>query len=369
MTSPTNWKRETRLTHLDELVPNSDADVTPPITVSTTFKVVEGSTNTYSYSRTTQPNRSKCEKIIGDLEGGHAVMYSSGVAAVFSIFAYVSPKRVLIGKGGYFICQLIVDKFTKMTGMKRLPLEDEIQPGDLVWIETPKNPDCEITDIVDFVTRAHRVGAFVGVDATFAPPPVQQSLKLGADFVMHSTTKYFGGHSDLLGGVVIVKDESVAVALANERSVMGNVPGNLEVWLLLRSLRTYTLRVKQQCETAYQLAQWLASPENNHVIYKVWYPGLPSHPGHEIAKKQMNSFGAMLSIELKDPIQAQKLPQKFKLFKDATSLGGVESLVDWRYRWDQAVSNRLIRVSIGLEALEDLKADFTQAFNASFSKL
>jgi len=179
---------------------------------------------------------------------------------------------------------------------------------------------------------------------------------------MHSSTKYFSGHSDALGGVLITRKKEVAEILLQERTTMGNVPGNLESWLLLRSLRTLTLRVRQQCENAFAVARWLESPENAQVVKRVHYPGLPSHPGHEVAKKQMQLFGGMLSVELHTEQAARALPQRLKLFRDATSLGGVESLIDWRYKWDQSVSPTLLRVSIGLEAHEDIIADFRQAF-------
>ena len=206
------------------------------------------------------------------------------------------------------------------------------------------------------------------VDGTFAPPPLQHPLALGADLVMHSTTKYLSGHSDAMGGALCVRDEALAAQLKDDRTALGSTPGAMEVWLLLRSLRTLHLRVERQSHTATRLARWLedATLHREHplsgMIHAVHHPSLTSHVSHEIALRQMpGGCGGVLAVELQSEEAAKALPAQLALFRDATSLGGVESLVEWRRKYDDEVSPLLLRLSIGLEDEEDLKQDLEQA--------
>ncbi|KJE93972.1 cystathionine beta-lyase [Capsaspora owczarzaki ATCC 30864] len=345
----------TLLIHADAGIAAADgAEIAPAISVSTTFRRDQ---SPHVYSRMSQPTRDRAEAVLGALEHGHAVLYSTGLAAIHAAFVFYNPKRILID-GGYFgtvaVAKLIGSKFgTRIESLKSAT----IQAGDLVWLETPKNPCCDIQDVAEFAKRAHAVGAIVVADATFAPPPLQYCLDLGADMVMHATTKYLGGHSDLLGGALVVRDRATQEKLLNERSISGAVPGSLETWLLLRSLRTLELRVTRQSQSAAILAAWFASGRAPFVK-RVWHPSLPTHPLHDVAVKQMKgSFGGVLSIELDTEHRAVKLPDRLRLFADATSLGGVESLIEWRYRVDQTISPCLLRVSVGLEDPQDLIAD------------
>merc|ERR1712232_1508299 len=242
--------------------------------------------------------------------------------------------------------------------------------GDLIWLETPLNPSCDVADIKAYVEVAVDSSAYVVVDGTFAPPPLQRPLQLGAHAVMHSTTKYLAGHSDAFGGAVCVGSADVAQQLRKDRRSFGATPGSLEVWLLTRSLRTLHLRVERQSSTATKLAAWLHDAtlgnEASHplfgLVHAVHHPSLLSHATHEVAVRQMHGgFGGCLALELKTEAAAKALPGALKLFRNATSLGGVESLIEWRRKYDNAISPLLLRVSCGLEEPEHLKADLQRA--------
>jgi cystathionine gamma-synthase len=251
-------------------------------------------------------------------------------------------------------------------------------PGDLVWLETPKNPTCEVADISAYVAAAAKLDAGdpdrarVVVDGTFAPPPVQRPLLLGADCVMHSATKYLAGHSDALCGALCVADEEVKAQLITDRVALGSTPGSLEVWLLLRSLRTLHVRVERQARSAGILTSWLhdAVHNNDHPLHgyirAVWHPSLPSDPGHEIAKRQMapGMYGGCFALELATEAAAKGLHTQLSLFRNATSLGGVESLIEWRRQYDDQISPYLLRVSVGLEDPGDLKEDLRRGILA-----
>lgn len=243
-------------------------------------------------------------------------------------------------------------------------VENESMPTErpIIWLETPKNPDCTQEDIAYYAEKAKSLNAKVVVDSTFATPILQRPLELGAHFVMHSTTKQLGGHSDLLGGVIVTQDEAAHHELFERRNVEGNVMGSLETWLLLRSLRTLPMRVIQQSKNATALAQYLQNQIPHGKIVKVYHPSLPScEKDYEIASRQMDMPPGILSVELSTMEQAQQFPKLLKLFTDATSLGAVESLVDWRYKFDKTVPKGLLRLSIGLEHIDDMIADWEQA--------
>jgi cystathionine gamma-synthase len=344
-------KPETLAIHADDAV-EAGADVAPPLHLSSTY--LAGNEEGLVYARNDMATRRRLETVLGALEGGHAVTYPSGMAAVHAALHHWRPKRVLIS-GGYYNTHALVERF-RADGVEKMPLETDPRAGDLIWLETPKNPTAELADIGAFVKRAHAVGGTLAVDSTFATPVLQQPLALGADVVMHSSTKFLSGHSDVTGGVLAVRDATLAQALRDERTVIGAVPGALEAWLTLRSLRTLTLRVTRQSESAARVAAWLSGK-----VARVWHPSLPSDPSHALMKAQMRGGGGVLSIDLGDGARAEAFPAKLNLFRDATSLGGVESLIDWRYRYDTTSPPGLLRLSIGLEAPEDLIADLEQA--------
>jgi len=346
----------TALIQSDRRIPMPRNDVMPPISVTTTYRVTEdvdgGNSNDghYVYSRVEHPVRERVEEVIGHVEGGHAVVYSSGLSACYAAVGWVRPRRLLIAPGGYHGIQLVMQLAKTRTGVPVVTLDEHTQvlPGDLLWLETPRNPDCKMQDIELYVAKAQQANqqasqtsnrAIVAVDATFAPPPMLHALELGVDIVMHSTTKFYGGHSDLLAGVLVVRTVEEQEALRAERLVMGNVPGNLEVWLLLRSLRTMELRVRRQCETAHKLAAWLSSAPNARYVKVVHHLSLPTHPDHALARRQLKDglFGPMMAIEMQTEALARLLPTRVQVIQDATSLGGVESLIDWRYKHDDTV--------------------------------
>ncbi len=328
------------------------ADVAPPLHLATTY--LAGNDEALVYGRNDTATRRRLETVLGALEGGHAVTYASGLAAVYAALRHLRPKRVAIDRG-YHGTHLVLQRLQE-DGVEVIGLAAKFRAGDVIWLETPKNPTCEIEDIAAYARRAHGAGAKVVVDSTFATPILQQPLALGADLVMHSSTKFIAGHSDVLGGVLVAPTAEQAAALRAERTVSGAVPGALEAWLTLRSLRTLALRVQRQSESATLLAAWLEGR-----VARVWHPSLPAHPGHKIAGEQMRGPGGVLSIELDSAEAAQALPPRLRLFRNATSLGGVESLIEWRRQHDPNAPPGLLRISVGLEDPQDLIADMEQA--------
>lgn len=336
--------------HADKGV-ESAPDVAPPLHMATTFAA--DNADGLVYGRNDQMTRRRLEAVLGALEGGHAVMYASGLAAVHAALRHERPRRVAIDRG-YHGTHAVLEHF-HADGLEVIDLEAGLREGDLVWLETPKNPTCELEDIAAHAGRAHAAGARVAVDSTFATPVLQSPLALGADLVMHSTTKFISGHSDVLGGVLVTPEPEAAGRLRAERTVLGAVPGALETWLTLRSVRSLAVRVRRQSDSATRLAAWLEGR-----VTRVWHPSLASHPGYAIGRAQMRGPGGVLSIELADEEAAKALPGRLRLFTDATSLGGVESLIEWRRRHDPQAPPALLRLSVGLEAPEDLIADLEQ---------
>lgn len=328
-------------------------DVAPPIHVSTTFTAdnPEG----LVYARNAQPTRSRLEAVLGALEGGDAVVYASGQAATTAALLYLAPHRVALGRGGYHGTRQAVQAMRRF-GVEEVPLDAGLGRGDVVWLETPRNPTAEVEDIAAHARRAHAAGAFLLVDSTLATPILQRPLALGADLVMHSATKFLSGHSDALAGALVARDGGLAAGLRAARTVSGATPGALETWLVLRGIRTLGVRVRRETETATRLASWLSAR-----VPRVWHPSLPGHPGHALAATQMSGPGPILSFELASEEAARALPGRLRLIREATSLGGVESLVDWRRRHDSEAPPGLLRLSVGLEDPEDLIADLEQA--------
>lgn len=365
----------TTLIHADDK-DNRVTDIVSPINVATTFRydnndlIAWNDRENYDflettpvYSRLAHPNATRLESIFSEILGGHAVIYSSGLAAYFATLTHYNPKKLFIGQS-YHGCHGIADIFTRNNGMKQYPLdriEELASEGDIVHLETPVNPFGTSYDIEDFARKAHAKGALLVIDSTFAPPPLQDVWKFGADVVIHSCTKYFGGHSDLLSGVVVVKSLEVAKKMKNDRIYLGTNIANLESYLLLRSLRTFEMRVRKQSENATALIKYLDDhkSEFNKVLDKIYHSSLQTE---DFVKKQLEGgYGPVFSIVLKSKVQCKKLPGKLELFQHATSLGGVESLVEWRALTDPYIEQTLIRVSVGCEGVEDLIKDLAGA--------
>ncbi len=330
-------------------------DIAPPLRPSTTFTRSQGGP---SYRRDWDPTTRRVEAVIGALEGGHAVCYPSGMAAVGALLRHLGPRRVSLPGECYHGVRALAAA-AEAEGAWRLVPPERLEDGDVEWLETPSNPTCHITDIAAVCEVNRPRGVTTVVDATFATPVLQSTLQLGADYVMHSTTKFISGHSDAMGGAIVTADPDEAATLIEARGREGYVPGALEIWLTLRGLRTLPLRVERQSATALEVATHLADR-----VPVVHYPGLESHPGHAVATRQMTAFGGIVSFEMSDREAAAAVVSHLRLFAVATSLGGVESLAEHRTVTDPYASPGLIRLSIGLEAVGDLIADLDQAITA-----
>ncbi|RDB21935.1 hypothetical protein Hypma_011084 [Hypsizygus marmoreus] len=381
----------TDLIHGDAVANVYGNEVAPSISVTTTFRqpnpAIEevGSLDNddlrnpsrHIYSRETQQVSTRAEHVLSRINGGFAVTYASGLAATYAALVFYNPKRIAI-TAGYHGCHgtIQVYKKTKGADVQVIDLDDEYQEGDLVWLETPLNPTGESRDIQYYADKVHKVGGKLVIDSTFAPPPLQYPFKFGADCVMHSGTKYFGGHSDILCGVLVVKTSDEWNALHNDRIYLGSMMGSLEAWLLLRSLRTLHLRVPRQSTSATDLAQWLnaiaLTPIGQSydgvpggVIKKVWHSSLQAKDarGFEPSKQLEGGWNATFAILLFKLEYATHLPHQLKYFVAATSLGGVESLAEHRMQSDPDADPRIVRLSVGVEEVEDLKADLRQALN------
>jgi len=351
--------------------------VTAPIYLSTTFeRKSDGSyPHGYVYSRIDNPNRQLLEKSMAVLDNGEVgLAFSSGMAATTAVFqALNSGDHVVIPNDAYYSTEVLATDIFKRWGLevskvdmsKLSEVQNAIKPNTkLIWIETPSNPQLKVSDIEEIASIAHQANALCAVDNTWATSVLQLPLMLGADIVMYSTTKYFGGHCDVLGGALILKKEGdLAESLKQIRELSGGVPSPFECWLVTRGIKTLSVRIKSQTENAMKLAQYL---DQHPKIEKVNYPGLQAHPQHSIAKKQMkDGFGAMLSVQvIGDAKNAMQLTGKLKLFTTATSLGGVESLIEHRrsVEGDQSQTpDNLLRVSVGLENVDDLIDDWENA--------
>lgn len=370
-------KPETTAIHALNLVKSTTGDVTNPISLSTTFFRDEtgGYPGGHMYSRISNPNRAALEEVISKLEFGvETCAFSSGNTAGMSIFQALKPGSHIIAPDDMYwgfkkqlqtiFAETLTINFIDLTDLKIV--EDYIKPNTvMIWAETPSNPLLKITDIEALakICKAHDL--IFAVDSTFASPALQNPILLGADIVMHSTTKYIGGHSDVLGGSLTTAHKTEFwEKIRNIQQTGGAVPSPFDCFLLARSIKTLAYRMKGHCENAMKLAQYL---EKHSKIEAVYYPGLTNHPQHEIAKKQMKNFGGMLSILVKgDASNARKLVNSVKIFAQATSLGGVESLIEHRASIegpDTKTPQNLVRISVGLEHIDDLIADLEQALS------
>jgi cystathionine gamma-synthase len=353
--------------------------VSTPIYLSTTFiRNKDGSyNNNFIYSRHGNPNRQILENSIAQMENGEICFaFSSGMAAVSAIFQSLKPgDHLLLPDDVYYnvyrlITQVFIRwgiEFTQVNMSDINEVSGAIKSNTkLIWIESPSNPQLKITDIEEIAELAKSNNALLAVDNTWPTPVLQQPVSMGADIVMHSTTKYFGGHSDVLGGCVVLKENNeTARKIADIQTLSGGVPSPFDCWLVTRGIQTLKLRVMAQTSTAEKLANYL----NGHPkIESVLYPGLESHPQHQLAKRQMKyGYGAMLSILIKgDSKTTMEVASKLNLFTTATSLGGVESLVEHRKSVEGPESmtpHNLLRISVGLENANDLIEDWKQALS------
>ena len=370
---------ETRAIHAgQEPDPATGAVITPIYQTSTYVQEEVGKHKGYDYSRVANPTRTALETALASLEGAeHGLAYSSGLGATTTLMHLVDPgeRVVLIADvyGGVYrmTSQVYEPKGYKFTYVPADEFDDNLASylGDdvrLVWVETPSNPLLNVVDIRRAAEAAHKAGALLAVDNTFATPYLQQPLELGADLVVHSTTKYLGGHSDVIGGFIATNDAALAERLRFLQKSLGAVPGPFDCWLVLRGIKTLAVRMRQHCENARHIAEFL----NGHAgVERVLYPGLPAHPGHEVARTQMRDFGGMVSFLAESEEEAVAFCARTKLFQLAESLGGVESLVEHPSRMTHASTadapfaapRNLVRLSVGIESVDDLVADLEAA--------
>jgi cystathionine gamma-synthase len=367
---------ETLAIHAGNKSDPSTGAVIQPIVLSTTFERASDGTypSGYIYSRAANPNRTLLENVLTKLESGaDAAAFATGNAAGMSVFQSLTTGTHVIGPDDMYhgLRNQIKNLFAGILEFDFINvgdtdlLQQHIKPNTgLIWLETPSNPLLKVTDIRKVIEIAHSNNIRVVCDNTFATPVCQQPISLGADLVMHSSTKYFGGHSDLTGGVLItkVKDEWWQ-KIRRVQEMGGAVPSPMDCYYLVRSIKTLPYRVRGHVHNAQLLAGYLAK---HPMVEQVLYPGLSSHPGHEIARSQMSTFGGMLSFTLKDgKDEAVRVVNSLQLFTQATSLGGVESLIEHRASVegpDTKTPFNLLRVSVGLEHIDDLIADLEQAF-------
>jgi cystathionine gamma-synthase len=371
---------ETRAIHEgQEPDPATGAIITPIYQTSTYVQDAVGEHKGFDYSRVNNPTRTALQQCLASLESAeHGIAFSSGLGAVTTLMHLVDPgQRVVLIADVYGGVYRMTSQVYEPKGyiFDYLPAPDFANLGDhlddntrMVWIETPSNPLLNIVDIRAAADAAHEAGALLVVDNTFATPYLQRPLELGADVVVHSTTKYLGGHSDVIGGFAATNDPTIAERLYFLQKSLGAVPGPFDCWLVLRGIKTLALRMQKHCENATAIALWLA-----RTVEHVYYPGLPTHPGHAIASRQMRDYGGMVSFLAETPEEAAAIAKSTKLFQLAESLGGVESLIEVPARMTHAATAtapfaappNLIRLSVGIESPEDLLSDLEHALTVA----
>lgn len=384
---PRKTRFETRAIHAGQEPDPRNGAVMTPVYLTSTYKqdapaMPRGG---YEYSRTSNPTRTALEENLASLEGGAwALGFASGLAATNALMDRLVPgDHVVAGNdlygGTYRIFSKVFERygirFTYVDTTDLAAVERAIEPATkYVYLETPTNPLLRITDIAAVAKIAHAKQKLVIVDNTFATPYLQRPLELGADVVLHSLTKYLGGHSDVVAGALIGKDEALRKELAFFQNAVGGTPGPFDMFLVMRGTKTLAVRMDRHCENAMKLALWL---EKQPGVARVVYPGLATHPQHELAKRQMKGFGGMLCFELKgDVAAANAFASSTKIFTLAESLGGVESLVEVpasmthasipaEIRRAQGLADGLVRLSVGIEHVDDLIADCAQALEVA----
>ncbi|HEY4311225.1 MAG TPA: PLP-dependent aspartate aminotransferase family protein [Pirellulales bacterium] len=378
----------TRAIHVGQEPDQQTGAIIPPIHLATTF-VQPGAHPSleFDYSRSGNPTRKAFETTLASLEDGRrSLAFASGMAATHCVMMLLSPGDHVVASadlygGTYRLLHKILERqgvgVTTVSTTDLAAVKSAFTASTkLLWIETPGNPLMSITDIAGCAQIAHERGALLGVDNTFATPVLTRPLALGADIVMHSATKYLGGHSDVLAGALVVGDRELGDRLYYIQNATGAVMGPWEAFLCSRGLKTLELRVREQSRTAQKIAEYLASHPR---VRRVYYPGLPKHPGHALAAQQMQgAFGAMLSFEIDGELsQAARVVESTQLFRLAVSLGAVESLIECPATMSHAsydatarqafgISDGLIRLSVGLEAFDDLRDDLAQALSLAF---
>jgi cystathionine gamma-synthase len=370
---------ETRAIHEgQEPDPATGAVVVPIYQTSTFAQEAVGQHKGYDYSRVANPTRTALQICLASLESAeHGVAFASGMAAVTTVLHLVHPSERIVSVndvyGGVYriLSQVYEPKGYDVTFLSAEQINEGLgehldEQTRIVWLETPTNPLLNVIDIEAAARAAHEVGAMVVVDNTFATPYLQRPLELGADIVLHSMTKYIGGHSDLMGGFVATNDPTIAERLYFLQKSLGGILSPFESWLALRGLKTLAVRMERHSDNARRVAEYLQSHQS---VEKVLYPGLPAHPGHEVAKRQMTDFGGMISFLTASEEEAVELVARTKLWTLAESLGGVESLIEHPARMTHAstadapfaVPKNLIRLSVGIESVDDLIADLEAA--------
>ncbi len=373
----------TKLIHAGiEPDPTTGAVMTPIFQTSTYAQTSPGVHKGYEYSRTHNPTRTVLQNNLAALENGkYGICFATGLAATDAVMKILKPGDEVVASsdlygGTYRLFTKVFQEFGIKFHFVKIQSGEDIIPflnsnTKLVWVETPTNPLLQIVDILSLSSVTNQKGLLLAVDNTFATPFLQNPLSLGADIVMHSLTKYMAGHSDVVMGALIVKDDALHQKLAFIQNATGATPGPMDCFLVLRGLKTLHVRMERHCQNGREIADWLyRHPKVGHV----YYPGLPHHVGHALASSQMNDFGGMVSFTLKndDLAEAVKLMENLKLFTLAESLGGVESLcthpasmthasIPKEEREKNGLKDTLIRLSVGLEDIKDLKEDLSQA--------
>jgi cystathionine gamma-synthase len=371
-------KFETRAIHVGQEPESAYGAVTVPIYQTSTFAQESvGTHKGYEYSRTDNPTRTALQEVVASLEGSeYGLAFSSGMGATATLFYLLRPgDHVVIPDDVYggtyrLLAQVLADwevafdavDLTDIDAVKKA-IRDETK---LLWVETPTNPLLKIVDIEALSALAHEAEVRVAVDNTFATPYLQTPLSLGADFVLHSTTKYLGGHSDVVGGALALNDDEVYHQLKFLQNAAGAVPGPFDCFLVLRGVKTLAIRMAAHCRGARAVAEFLVGHPR---VARVYFPGLPDHPGHQIAARQMRDFGGMVSFEMETEEQALGVAGQTRLFFLGESLGGVESLIEHPGKMTHAsvagspleVPSTLLRLSVGIEHPDDLIADLEQA--------
>ncbi|HZB23394.1 MAG TPA: cystathionine gamma-synthase [Gaiellaceae bacterium] len=370
---------ETRAIHEGQEPDPATGSVTVPIYQTSTYvQEAVGQHKGYDYSRVANPTRTALQLCLASLEGAdHGVAFSSGLGATTTLMHLVHPSERVVAVNDVY--GGVYRMFSQVYEQKGYTFDwvsaDEISTNlaahldertKLVWLETPTNPLLNVIDVRAAAEAAHAVGALVVVDNTFATPYLQRPLELGADIVLHSTTKYLGGHSDVVGGFVATNDHEIADRLYFLQKSLGAVPGPFDSWLVLRGIKTLAVRMRAHCENARAVAQFL---DGHPSVEKVLYPGLESHPAHDVAARQMRDFGGMVSFLAESEEEAVGLVARTRIFQLAESLGGVESLIEHPARMTHASTadapfaapKNLVRLSVGIESADDLIADLESA--------
>jgi cystathionine gamma-lyase len=372
----------TRALHVGQGPDPSTGAVVVPIHLATTFaQESPGRHQGFEYSRSGNPTRANLEECLASLEGAtHGLAFSSGLAATATVMLLLDPgDHVVFTEDVYGGTFRLFDKVFRRYGLSFTAVDptdpDAIAAAmtdrtRMVWLESPTNPLLRVVDLDAVSELVQGAGALVAVDSTFASPVLQRPLELGADLVIHSSTKFLGGHSDVLGGAVLTSDEGLAERLRFHQNAVGAVPSPFDCWLLLRGLKTLQLRVHRQCDNALAVARWL---EGQDAVVRVYYPGLESNPGHALARRQMSGYyGGVVSFEVSSGDAARSFLERLRVFTLAESLGAVESLAESPAMMTHAsipeetrtrvgVSDGLLRLSVGIEDVDDLLADLEQA--------